>query len=242
MLLLFINVVLGSVVDIKSELSIEEWTLKDQCGWPGVYCDSNSNVVGIALSGLKFKGTLRNGLFSGMPYLESLIITGFKSDSDVDGEIPKDICSGNSLKYIELSYLSISGSIPSAIFTCNHLTVLRLAKLQLSGTIPDQFTSLSLLETLELYGNKLTGSIPTSLSELSNLLYVELYDNQLTGTLPEFKSQKLRVLDVRKNSLVGSIPNSLLKLPHLEYVGLDYNHLELPAICEEIPYCRPITT
>lgn len=242
MLLLLINVALASIVDLRDTLGVNEWTLQDSCAWPGVYCNYNNQITGIALSGLTFHGTLREGLFSNIPYLETLIITGFNSDSDVSGELPSDICVNNKLKDLELSYLSITGNIPSTISGCNNLTVLRLAKLQLDGTIPDIFNSLPLLGTIELYGNKLTGIIPTSLANLSNLVYIELYDNLLTGSLPKFKSQNLRVIDVRYNKLVGSIPDTLMKLPNLEYLGLDYNELDVPDICEEIPYCRPINS
>ena len=242
MLLLLINVALASVVDLRDALGVKEWTLEDSCAWPGVYCNANDQITGISLSGLTFHGTLREGMLSNIPHLETLVITGFNSDSDISGVLPSDICENNKLKDIELSYLSISGNIPSTISGCKNLTILRLAKLQLEGTIPDIFNSLPLLGTIELYGNQLTGIIPTTLANLSNLVYIEVYDNLLTGSLPKFKSENLRVIDVRNNKLVGNIPDTLMKLPNLEYVGLDYNDLNVPAICEEIPYCRPINS
>ncbi len=47
--------------------------------------------------------------------------------------------------------------------------------------------------------------------------------NKLNGTLPNFKSSRLKYLDVAGNSFVGSIPFDLFLLPSLNYVYLSNN-------------------
>ncbi|KAH0969247.1 hypothetical protein GBA52_028869 [Prunus armeniaca] len=154
------------------------------CSWFGVFCNSNSQVVALNITGNSGGGEGEGGIptsWSKSVSLEILNVAG----NLVNGTIPGFI---GRLKAVYLSYNSLSGDVPSEIGdNCGKLEHLDLAGNFLVDKIPSSLGNCSQLRTLMLYSNMLEEGIPAELGQL----------------------QALEVLDVSRNSLSSSLPREL---------------------------------
>ncbi|KAJ9540701.1 hypothetical protein OSB04_027207 [Centaurea solstitialis] len=85
---------------------------------------------------------------------------------------------------VDLSGNKIEGEIPNEICSLNSLIVLNLSNNNLNGQIPHAIGNLSEIESLDLSGNQLTGKIPQSLADITYLAVINLSQNHLVGRIP----------------------------------------------------------
>lgn len=158
--------------------------------WVGVTCNRNgSRVVALRLPGV--------GLFGPIPTntiqkLDSLMVLSFRSNQ-LSGNLPSDILSLPSLRYVYLQNNNFSGEIPSSL--------------------SPQLT------WIDLSSNSISGNIPTTVQNLTRLVGVNLGNNSLTGSIPDFDLPRLKQLNLSYNQLNGSIPSSLKKFSRSSFAG-----------------------
>lgn len=112
------------------------WLQSDYyCGWTGVRCDDNDNVISLNLQRMGLNGQI-SGL-NDLSFLSNLHL------------------SGNNLKDSDLCLLE----------GLSYLRVLDMADTKLDGNIPDCICSLSNLHSLHLDNNSLIGDIPPCLGQ-----------------------------------------------------------------------------
>ncbi|WVZ92163.1 hypothetical protein U9M48_038250 [Paspalum notatum var. saurae] len=130
---------------------------------------SNSYTDGIVSSGIL-----------GLPKLIMLDL----SRNLFNGELPAEVASMASIKYLVLAENNFSGQIPPAYGQIVQLQVLDLSYNNLSGGIPAEIGNLSSLLVLMLAGNQLSGEIPREIGNCTSLLWFNLAGNKLSGQIP----------------------------------------------------------
>ncbi|KAE8721085.1 putative inactive receptor kinase [Hibiscus syriacus] len=111
----------------------------------------------------------------------------------------------------------LSGNLPSDILSLPSLRYVKLQHNNFSGLIPSSLSRN--LDFLDLSFNSLTGTIPTTVQNLTNLTGVDLQNNSLIGHIPNLNLPRLRLLNLSFNNLNGTIPSSLNKFPASSFVG-----------------------
>jgi len=158
--------------------------------WIGVSCNSNgTRVTALRIPGLGFVGQIPVNTFG---KLDALTILSLRSNR-LNGNLPSDVLSIPSLRYVYLQHNDFSGSIPSSL--------------------PPQ------LNVLDLSFNSFTGSIPNSIQNLTFLTSLNLQNNSLTGPIPNLNLPSLKQVNLSNNQLNGSIPSSLQNFPASSYQG-----------------------
>lgn len=230
-----------TLADLYNATNGPSWTRKDNwltdcnpCGWYGIGCNGNGQVISINLPSNQLIGNIPASL-SALTNLEILNL----STNQLSGAIPVTLSALTNLKELSLSSNQLNGNIPASLTTLTTLQLLSLGRNQLSGSIPTTLSALSTLQALDLSINQLTGIIPPDLGKLSNLTYLGLNDNQLNGTIPTSIGSltKLIFLELSKNQLTGSIPTSLGNLKNLQELTLHVNQLSgnIPASLGNLP-------
>ena len=230
-----------TLTDLYNATNGPNWTRKDNwltncnpCGWYGIGCNDNGQIITISLPKNQLKGSIPASL-SALTSLQTLDL----SANQLSGIIPASLSVLTKLKELILSSNQLNGSIPTNLATLTTLQYLSLGRNQLSGSIPTTLSALSTLQILELSSNQLTGTIPFNLGELSNLTYLGLNDNRLTGTIPTSIGSLTRLvsLELEKNQLTGSIPVSLGNLTNLQELTIHLNQLSgnIPAGLGNLP-------
>jgi len=116
--------------DVKNAFKIDKC-----CDFNGVRCDANKNIV-------------------------ELRFNNVKQTKDVKGFVDR-IANIKNLHYLDLAHDNIEGEIPKSLCTITSLKNLNLAKNKLKGTIPYDCKNLQNLEQFNLEGNPdLTGYVP----------------------------------------------------------------------------------
>ena len=174
------------------------WKSDQNGSWHGVTVRAG-NVRKLELAGNKLNGSIPEGIFADLPYLEVVNL----ADNVLSGAIPADVADLSSLMTLDLSRNGLTGSIPSELGGLSNLTTLNLSRNGLTGSIPTVLGNASSLANLNLAGNGLTGSIPTELGDLPNLIDLRVNDNSLSGTIPtEFtESGDLRELHAQNTGI-----------------------------------------
>ena len=174
------------------------WKSDQNGSWHGVTVRAG-NVRKLELAGNKLNGSIPEGIFADLPYLEVVNL----ADNVLSGAIPADVADLSSLMTLDLSRNGLTGSIPSELGGLSNVTTLNLSRNGLTGSIPTVLGNASSLTNLNLAGNGLTGSIPTELGDLPNLIDLRVNDNSLSGTIPtEFtESGDLRELHAQNTGI-----------------------------------------
>ena len=102
----------------------------------------------------------------------------------LNGEIPAELGSIDTMSWLNLAGNQLSGEIPAELGSLASIETLLLPLNQLSGEIPAELGALTYLQGLFLAGNQLSGEVPAELGELSNLTYLDLQNNKLSGCVP----------------------------------------------------------
>ncbi|CAA0836184.1 Probable inactive receptor kinase [Striga hermonthica] len=112
--------------------------------------------------------------------LNGLNLLSLRSNN-LNGNLPSDVLSLTSLRYIDLQLNNFSGDIPLSNFS-------------------------SQLNVVDFSFNSLTGEIPDA---FQNLTALYLQNNSLSGTIPNLDFPNLKRFNVSNNNLSGSIPSHL---------------------------------
>jgi len=100
------------------------------------------------------------------------------------GELPTEVSSMTSIKYLVLAHNNFYGQIPPVYGQLVQLQVLDLSYNNLSGGVPADIGNLSSLLVLMLAGNQLSGEIPKEIGNCTSLLWLNLAGNKLSGQIP----------------------------------------------------------
>ncbi|XP_045795663.1 probable inactive receptor kinase At5g58300 [Trifolium pratense] len=159
--------------------------------WAGVKCNpKGSHVHSVRLPGVGLRGSLPENTLG---KLHGLISLSLRSNS-LSGNLPSDIFSIPSLRFIYLQHNNFSGHI--------------------SDYLPPH------LMFLDLSYNSFTGKIPSIIQNLTYLIGLNLRNNSLIGPIPNFVNlPNLKILDLSFNDLNGSIPSVLHKFHASSFKG-----------------------
>ncbi|KAJ0228766.1 inactive receptor kinase [Hirschfeldia incana] len=158
--------------------------------WVGVTCTSDgTGVLTLRLPGIGLVGTIPPNTLG---KLESLQTLSLRSNL-IGGNLPPDISSLPSLRYLYLQHNNFSGEFP--IFLSQNLSI------------------------MDLSFNSFTGKIPATLQNQKQLTKLSLQNNKLSGQIPNLDSTSLRLLNLSNNHLNGSIPSALGKFPSSSFAG-----------------------
>ncbi|QRV88683.1 translocation protein Sec72 [Ceratobasidium sp. AG-Ba] len=197
------------------------------CGWSGVNCDSNGNIIGITLTFPGIPAAIPSEL-SSVSTLTSLKITG-------DGNLPSgSLPALGTLTGLDIENTGISALSDGALSkSLTSLTLVRNSKM--GSALPNAVGSLSLksliingqsitsfgpiftssslsssLQTLDLSFNSITDSLPSDLSSMSSLVELNLSANDISAPFPSAMPNLLQVLILEGNSkLSGTLPSSM---------------------------------
>ncbi|XP_059305214.1 probable inactive receptor kinase At5g58300 [Lycium ferocissimum] len=160
------------------------------CTWHGIGCNSDgSRVVALRLPGIGLYGPIPDNTIGRLDALTTLSL----HFNGLSGNLPSDITSLPSLRFIFLQRNQFSGEIPSALS-------------------PQ-------LNFIDLSFNSFSGKIPTAIQNLTRLTSLNLQNNSLTGSIPNLNLPRLTQLNMSNNQLNGSIPPSLAKFPASSFQG-----------------------
>lgn len=158
--------------------------------WVGVTCSHDgSHVLSVRLPGVGLRGFLPPRTLG---KLNGLISLSLRSNS-LRGNLPTDLLSLPSLRFVYLQHNNFSGEIPDSL--------------------PPR------LIFLDLSHNSFTGQIPASIQNLTHLIGFNLQNNSLTGPIPDVNLPSLKDLDLSFNYLNGSIPSGLHKFHASSFRG-----------------------
>jgi len=157
-----------------------DWLQTDTpCGWYGVSCNGDGNVIALTLPSNNLTGNIPPEL-DNLTYLRDIDFY----NNHLNGSIPSELGSLLQLRNLRLSSNQLTGEIPAALSDLTQLVTLLLDHNSLTGSIPSGLADLLQLTSLQLYANQLSGSIPPGLGNLTQLTDLYLGDNQLTGPIP----------------------------------------------------------
>lgn len=158
--------------------------------WVGITCTSDlSNVLALRLPAVGLYGPIPADTLGKLDALRTLSLRS----NNLNGNLPSDVLSLPSLKFIYLQHNNFSGKIPSSLSPG--------------------------LTFLDLSFNSLTGNIPSSVQNLTHLTSLNLQNNSLTGSIPDIGHPKLKQLNLSYNHLSGPVPASLQSFPPSSFEG-----------------------
>ncbi|GFZ10766.1 hypothetical protein Acr_22g0001640 [Actinidia rufa] len=175
----------------------------DCCGWALVECDETTNLV----TGLTILSNVSGSIPDAIANLTHLDFLRFHKTPFLVGEIPPAIGKLSNLRYLEISWTSVSGHIPEFLANLKNLRFLLLSFNKLSGSIPPSLGTLPNLYALDLSRNQLTGSIPESFGhfpEEDSPITIILSHNKLSGEIPpSLASVDFSGVDLSRNNFSG---------------------------------------
>ncbi|XP_051134532.1 probable inactive receptor kinase At5g58300 [Andrographis paniculata] len=158
--------------------------------WIGINCtDNGKHVIGVRLPGIGLVGSIPQNTLG---LLDSLMVLSLRANL-LSGNLPPDVLSLPSLRYLFLQRNNFSGDIPVSLS-------------------PQ-------LAVLDLSDNSLTGSIPLTIWNLTQLTALTLNNNSLSGSIPDLGVTSIRRFNVSYNRLNGTIPATLRKFPGSSFTG-----------------------
>jgi hypothetical protein len=173
---------------------------------------------------LKHVNLHRNAFTGTLPSFELMRSTAYLhvGENLFTGVLPD--LSMPALKYLNVSYNSLTGNIPSSIANLAVLDTLDLSNQAstvydpstgirvtrgLTGQIPPEIGQVGFVQTLFLQNNLLTGTMPDSLARLSYLGSLNLESNLIGGQIPASINilEQLGSVMLARNRLTGQIPD-----------------------------------
>ncbi|KAJ0567544.1 putative protein kinase RLK-Pelle-LRR-III family [Helianthus annuus] len=180
--------------------------------WVGINCTSDgTRVFALRLPAIGLKGSVPSNTLG---KLDALQILSLRSNR-LNGNLPSDLLSLRSLRYLYLQRNNFTSDIPSSF--------------------PPR------LIVLDLSFNSFTGHIPDSIRNLTQLNGLNLQNNSLSGPVPNVTLPGLKHLNVSYNHLNGSIPSSLQTFPSSSFIGNSFS-CGLPLNpCSQPPSSPPVS-
>jgi Leucine-rich repeat (LRR) protein len=158
--------------------------------------------------------------------LSSYLTTLSLNECGLQGKLEDNILCLPSLQTLNLGgNLQLEGSLPMSNWSSS-LKFLDLSYTSLSGELPDSIGNLKSLKFLILKGYNFIGSIPATLGNLTHITHLDLSNNNFTGSIPASlgKLMQISYLDLSQNNFTGSIPTSLGNLTHITHLDLSHNN------------------
>ncbi|KAG2646678.1 hypothetical protein PVAP13_2KG526900 [Panicum virgatum] len=177
----------------------------------------------------------------------------------LEGELPGNWSSCQSLEMMNLGENLLSGGIPKGLVECANLRFLNLSSNKLTGyhsfarnnftgavaTLPLAAEKLGMQGSYAFLadGNRLSGQLQPGLFDKCNSsrgFVVEVSDNLIAGAVPEeigLLCSSLVVLGIAGNQLSGTIPSSIGELSYLISLDLSRNRLGgvIPTSVKKLP-------
>ena len=160
------------------------WGTGDACGWAGITCREEGNVVGVTLDGLGMWCELPVSL-GALTHLNVCDIS-----SNLTGPFPSVARKWRSLKNLKLYENQITGTLPDWIPELTSLIELAVVPDHntyraprykgLTGTIPDSYKTVNWM-SLVFEANSLSGELPMWVTRLPHW---HMYGNYFTGPCP----------------------------------------------------------
>lgn len=137
----------------------------------------------------------------------------FENDG-LAGELPSELSSLDSLRFLILEQGAIEGRIPTEYGDLDRLLILDMDFNELSGEIPEEIYGLQSLQQLDLNDNDITGTISSKIGDLQFLTFFQIDHNQLSSTIPSEMGQlaNLRIAFLSDNDLTGEMPAEVCSL------------------------------
>ncbi|KAM0025954.1 putative protein kinase RLK-Pelle-LRR-III family [Helianthus debilis subsp. tardiflorus] len=181
--------------------------------WVGINCTSDgTRVFALRLPAIGLKGSIPSNTLG---KLDALQILSLRSNR-LNGNLPSDLLSLRSLRYLYLQRNNFTSDIPSSF--------------------PPR------LIVLDLSFNSFTGHIPDSIQNLTQLNGLNLQNNSLSGPVPNVTLPGLKHLNVSYNHLNGSIPSSLQTFPSSSFIGNSFScGLPLNPCSQPPPSSPPVS-
>lgn len=182
------------------------WTpIFDCCDWYGVTCNQTTGRV----YSLDLTTDLTGVVPPALGDLPTLQVLRLHKVPNLHSPIPHSITKLKLLRFLTISWGSLSGPIPTFLSQLPSLESLDLSFNQLSGNIPPSLGHLPALRVIDLSRNHLTGTIPETLFHIINpkttFPTLILSHNNLTGPIPSsFANVDFAALDVSRNKLTGN--------------------------------------
>ncbi|PNT01088.2 hypothetical protein POPTR_015G080800v4 [Populus trichocarpa] len=219
---------------------LDNWDSSNEtpCGWFGITCNLNNEVVSLEFRYVDLFGKLPSN-FTSLFSLNKLILSG----TNLTGSIPKEIGTAlPRLTHLDLSDNALTGEIPSELCVLITLEELLLNSNQLEGSIPIEIGNLTSLKRLILYDNQLSGSMPNTIGKLRYLEVIRAGGNKnLEGSLPQEigNCSNLLILGLAETSISGFLPPSLGLLKKLQTIAI-YTSLLSGQIPPELGDCTEL--
>jgi Leucine-rich repeat (LRR) protein len=169
-----------------------------------------SKLVEFDCSYSLFYGPLSGEIFSNMPNLKTLVLSG----NGYSSSVPDEIAMLPELQYLSIEEAFLQGDL-SFVEKMPKIVELRLDfNPGLTGDIPATIAVANTLETLSATSCGLTGSIPVEIGMLKNVKNLFLYGNHLEGEIPTElgKLSRMETFEVELNDITGLMPDELCKL------------------------------
>ncbi|KAM0061184.1 putative protein kinase RLK-Pelle-LRR-III family [Helianthus debilis subsp. tardiflorus] len=162
--------------------------------WVGINCTSDeTRVFSLRLPAVGLKGPIPSNTLGN---LDALQVLSLRSNV-LDGNLPSDLLSLPSLRYLFLQRNNFTSHIPASF--------------------PPR------LIVLDLSFNSFTGNIPVSIQNLTQLTGLNLQNNSLSGPVPNVTLTSLKRLNISYNHLNGSIPSSFQTFPRASFLGNSFS-------------------
>ncbi|KAL3778965.1 hypothetical protein HJC23_009730 [Cyclotella cryptica] len=193
----------------------------NECSWLGVVCDEDGLVIKLMLDDNRLDGTIPPEIGS----LQSLQMLSMSGNS-LSETLPHELGSLRNMSELYLNYNHFTGPLPSEILNLTKLTVLDLSVNNITGTLPLELGNLKKLKSLSLEDNWFNGTLPLELGNLKKLKSLSLKDNWFNGTLPSELGYlvELNALDLSWNVFSGTLPPRLCDLNNLAEIDFSGNH------------------
>ena len=127
---------------------------------PNSLMNLSSYLTTVSLFGCGLRGKLEDNILC-LPSLQTLNLGG---NSQLEGSLPISNWS-SSLKFLDLSYTSLSGELPDSIGNLKSLKYLKLYYCNFMGSIPASLGNLTQITFLDLSSNNFSGEIQLPLSK-----------------------------------------------------------------------------
>ncbi|WOL12045.1 polygalacturonase inhibitor-like [Canna indica] len=202
------------------------------CDWYNIDCDARGRVIGLSLFQDDFPGTIPDAV-GDLPFLQSLT---FHHLPNLVGTIPPAIARLANLRFLDISWTSVSGPVPAFLARLRALDYLNLSFNNLSGTIPAALGDAPSLTSIDISRNKLTGPLPPALFRNASEAYLRLSHNGLSGEVPpSYGSVRFIQVDLSRNQFEGDATFLFGRGKPAQQIDLSRNKFEFDLTRVEFP-------
>lgn len=185
-----------------------------------------------------FTGTIDDNFVKGFDDL--LVMDISENNFTTTNGLPVHLFSLPKLLVLDMSLNELEGTIPQDIPTQDSLEFFSLFKNQMTGTVPGTLANLRKLLHIDVASNEFTGPMPNEIFSMPTLQYIYLSENDFTeGPFPEMVGmENTRELSMKSTNRIGKLPTFegfnrliLLVLDNNRFTGMvPANYGKLPSL------------